>query len=899
LHAAVLSLITAASCPAAILPHGDGFRGTWYIAAAIGLPYKYLYSGGFATYPQQMSPQAYYAAEVDKTFFAYGGTDADNSTLYHMLSYFDHATGQVARPRVLLDKRTINAHDNPTIMLDDAGYIYVFSNSQGSTGRSSYIHRSVQPYSIDEFEPTLSMPPRSKFSYSQPHYVAGQGLMFLHTQYDNRGRQRSTYFNTSSDGVNWDYDWDSQPSVAALPGGNYGVSETNGQIVGAAFNHLLDGAGPKRTNLYYVETADFGQTWRTIDGTALATPITNDSGPSLVHDYAAEGLRIGLKDLRYDAEGRPVILYATNVDMYPGPDGGPRVWHTARFDGSAWIINDVFESDHAYDHGSLSIEDDGLWRIIAPSEPGARPFMTGGDMAMWTSRDHGDSWQMTGVLTQDDDYSHTYARRPENAHDDFYAFWGAADPLAWMSESSLYFTDRTGTGVWELPWTMEEDFATPTLAFNPTRSLTSAAAGNWNQAAVWHPGEAAPAADDAVLVRHHAILVDADAEAFSLTLNGNGSLEIAGESTLTIANHVQVGAGTLHVSAAGTLSVEGNVLMDRSAAYACEIGAADGGLIAAAGDVHIGGTLALPVVAVGDPGLSSGTILTSAGPKGIVGTFTEIPQVHYLFTGDVGHLGMGVFFGGVDYVGAPGKVTQVTANLITAPGGDGNGDSLVDGQDIANLIANFSRPGDPPDRTWLENDTAGGPQGRGDGNVDGQDITNLIANFTGDPGPTDTGAVKPAVASAEYDPNTGEFRMSVSGVLSWHFESEGLFAADLQQIHQSLGGQKAMGGQTLISVNPNTVGEGSLLAPLEYADLTLGALIAPAPNRREMQSLIAGDEDAELRFVYITGWGAQPQYAPIRIVPEANVTAMLLGGLASLLFLWCWRVGRGCVKPAS
>src|SRR4051794_17579534 len=97
------------------LPTAGGYRGIWYKISA-GKEIKY--SGGFATYPQQIRPLAIYRKEVNKTFFCYGGTDQKNSTLLHMVSYFYHATGTVPRPRVLLDKKTTDAHDNPCIAID-------------------------------------------------------------------------------------------------------------------------------------------------------------------------------------------------------------------------------------------------------------------------------------------------------------------------------------------------------------------------------------------------------------------------------------------------------------------------------------------------------------------------------------------------------------------------------------------------------------------------------------------------------------------------------------------------------------------------------------------------------------------------------------------------------------
>lgn len=463
------------------VPGAPGFRGIWYSNQPLSgefEEFEYKYSGGFGTYPQQMRPQAYYAAEVDKTFFSFGGTDEFNSDLLHMVSYYDHQTGQVVRPKQILAKGTTDAHDNPTIMLDDQGYVYVFSASHG-TARPAYINRSTEPYSIDSFEQVLALPRTDNFSYSQPHYVEGQGFLFLHTEYTSSGR--TLKFNTSADGINWDHDWSTRPTIAQIQGGQYQVSEVNGQTVGTAFNRHPSGVVNARTNLYYMETSDFGQTWQTIDGTNLTVPVTTVNNAALVHDYAAEGKLVYLKDIDYDQDGNPILLYQTSHDWHPGPTGDPRTWTIAHHVDGEWEIKEAFTSDHNYDFGSLYVEEDGTWRIITPSADGPQAWGTGGDMVNWVSHDQGDTWIANWQLTHDSEYNHTFARAPVNAHPEFYAFWADGNPLE-ESESRFYYTDRDGTGVWQLPWTMEEDadFATPELAYTPLLLSAPKTIGDFN-----------------------------------------------------------------------------------------------------------------------------------------------------------------------------------------------------------------------------------------------------------------------------------------------------------------------------------------------------------------------------------------------------------------------------------
>ena len=99
----------------------DGYRGIWYQCGKQDGPYRYKYSGGLGTYCAKHRPFAIYAEKVNKTFFCYGGTDSENSTLLHMVSYYDHSTGTVPRPTILMDKHTRDAHDNPVIAIDARG----------------------------------------------------------------------------------------------------------------------------------------------------------------------------------------------------------------------------------------------------------------------------------------------------------------------------------------------------------------------------------------------------------------------------------------------------------------------------------------------------------------------------------------------------------------------------------------------------------------------------------------------------------------------------------------------------------------------------------------------------------------------------------------------------------
>lgn len=431
------------------LPRADGYQGIWYANQPQKDKYRYKYSGGFATYPQQHIPIAYYSPEANKTFFCYGGTTPGKRELLHMVSYFDHATGTVPRPTILLNKKTDDAHDNPTLMLDDAGHIWVFSPSHG-TSRPTFLHRSSKPLDVSSFEEVSIR----NFSYPQVWFVPTQGFLFLHTRYENA---RSLYWMTSLDGR----EWSEGRLLSRMGEGHYQISCRSGGRVGTAFNyHPIPGGLNARTNLYYAETADLGQTWRTAAGHELLPPLQTTDTAALVRDWESEGLLVYLKDLNFDTEGRPVILYLTSRGYASGPVNDPRTWYTSRWTGRAWETLPVTTSDNNYDFGSLYVEKDGTWRLIAPTEPGPQPYNPGGEVVMWLSRDQGRTWTKEKQLTRGSRHNHTYIRRPVNAHPDFYALWAdgnAREP----SESALYFTNRTGEAVWQLPRQIKGETARP------------------------------------------------------------------------------------------------------------------------------------------------------------------------------------------------------------------------------------------------------------------------------------------------------------------------------------------------------------------------------------------------------------------------------------------------------
>lgn len=469
-----LATVSAQQAPTQPTRRINGYKGIWftlgqfYGQGADGKPYSEAsrspvfpygdkYSGGLGTYTAKHTPLAIYSKEAGKTFFVYGGTTGRGARhLLCMISYYDHKRRRVPRPVVVHDKLGVDdPHDNPSLALDDKGHLWVFVSGR-ARNRPGFKYRSVAPLSIDAFE----LMSEEELTYPQPQYVAGAGFLHLFTKYSG---VRELYWERSRDGVGWSDD----KKLAGIRdagdprGGHYQTSARHGKRIGTFFNRHPNGIVDRRTDLYYVQTDDMGTTWSTVAGQKLHTPLLEVDNPARVFDYATQGLNVYLKDMAFDGDGRPVLLYLTSRGHQPGPPNGPRRFRVVRWDGTAWATSEICATDHNYDMGSLYLNGD-EWTAWIPSLPGGQADHGGGEMAIWKSRDDGVTWSLFRQVTYQSRRNHNYARRPVDAHDPFSVFWADGDPTR-FSASHLYFAESSGERVWQLPYQMSGDYAEPKL----------------------------------------------------------------------------------------------------------------------------------------------------------------------------------------------------------------------------------------------------------------------------------------------------------------------------------------------------------------------------------------------------------------------------------------------------
>ena len=430
-----------------------GYKPIWF---ELNQKYEYgdKYSGALGTYTAKHHPLAIYADVVDKTFFVYGGTKSPKSKhLLCMIGEFDHSSGLVSQPLVVCDKMGVDdPHDNPSILIDDQGFIWVFVSGRGKV-RMGFKYKSKKPYSIEGFEKITT----EEMTYPQPKKMGSTFFNFF-TKYSG---VRQLYFEKSKNGIHWSED----RLLAAIPekkdqkSGHYQISaQYKEKKIGTFFNRHPNGIVDQRTDLYYLETKDMGETWKTADQKSISVPVTEKSSPSRVVDYLSLKNNIYLKDMVFDSKGRPICLYIRSKGHKPGPENQPYEWCITKWNDSQWTTHTITTSDHNYDMGSLLFFKKELY-LVAPTAIGSQKWGVGGELQVWKSHDSGVHWVKEKNLTQNSQMNHSYVRKSENFKAPFVFFWAYGDAHK-FSKSELFFGNLKGE-IWKLPYNMEKESELP------------------------------------------------------------------------------------------------------------------------------------------------------------------------------------------------------------------------------------------------------------------------------------------------------------------------------------------------------------------------------------------------------------------------------------------------------
>ncbi|MBM4080526.1 MAG: DUF2341 domain-containing protein, partial [Planctomycetes bacterium] len=238
--------------------HADVFGkpgGIWHCSRAATRRYpgnETVYGGGHATYCAWTRPMAVYAPSQDKTFFAFG--NAENSPT---VSFYDHKTKQFGPAVVVGTNPDMDAHKNPHVLIDDAGYLYIFYRSHCTP---THLAKSRRPYDIMDWTPMGVVVERS--SYPQPWQLRPGEITVLYRGGGTHDATESLVRSTDG-GATW-----SKPFHFITPtpkNGCYAVTiaETGRypRKVHIAWS-LTRGDWWQRYHVFYAYSDDGGETWR-------------------------------------------------------------------------------------------------------------------------------------------------------------------------------------------------------------------------------------------------------------------------------------------------------------------------------------------------------------------------------------------------------------------------------------------------------------------------------------------------------------------------------------------------------------------------------------------------------------------------------------------------------------
>ena len=385
-----------------------------------------VYSGPMATYCAWHRPMAVYSPSQDKTFFVFG--NPKNSPT---ISFYDHRTKAFSVPVVLGTNPNKDAHRNPTLLIDEQGYLYVF---YGAHGHPSHVVKSVSPFDISRWHKMPDIP--DKNTYPQPWQLM-PGEIFV----SYRGSSKDWRYRRSVDGA---ATWQSPVQLIHF-GATYpyavSVAETGDypRKIHMAWERMGGGTPEeirtkalwaRRYNVYYAYSDDGGRKWRRSDGSLYKLPITEETAEK-IYDSGEHG--VWLKDIQLDPDGNPYVLFIdADLETYQCQ------WKVAQHGTNGWHISDVAVSDHMYDAGALLILSADDIRVYAPTKA-TQDHEDGGEIEEWRSCDGGSTWKNTRQITSGSKLSHNHVKTVFNQkRDDFHMMWNYGDSMYPPSTKNVY-----------------------------------------------------------------------------------------------------------------------------------------------------------------------------------------------------------------------------------------------------------------------------------------------------------------------------------------------------------------------------------------------------------------------------------------------------------------------------
>jgi hypothetical protein len=325
-------------------------------------------------------PRAVFHAGAHRRSYI-GWNDTDGSI---QVASYDHDTGQQVIA-TLKARFQIDDHDTPSILVRRDGRLMVFWSAHA--GPHMYYRTSLRPEDVTawgaEHTMATNTPGTRGYTYPNPVQLSAEGnRIYLFW----RGGNFNPTMSTSNDNG---ATWSAARTLISNPGHRPYIkfASNDRDTIAMAFTE----AHPRdlQTSIYYAEYRA-GALHRADGSTiaSIAAPITPAQAEK-VYDAAANGAKAWVHDVALDAQGHPVIVYATF------PTDADHRYHYARWDGARWNDTEITRAG-----GSMNLD---------PNEPNysggitldhedpsvvylSRQVNGVFEVEVWTTPDGGASW---------------------------------------------------------------------------------------------------------------------------------------------------------------------------------------------------------------------------------------------------------------------------------------------------------------------------------------------------------------------------------------------------------------------------------------------------------------------------------------------------------------------------
>ncbi len=282
----------------------------------------------------------YYKGKYRRTYAGW----IDNFGDVHV-GYYDHDTRQIVS-RTIFNDLEIDDHDNPSILIDEKGYLLVFFNTHGGP-EGLYFIRSRIPEDVSQWhdgkllklnDPTQLEYGRETYTYSNPVLLRDEiNRIYLFW----RGIDgKPTYATSDNNGATW-----SEGKIFCLPERTYSFRRPYVKISSNGKDKihiaLTDGhpRNESENSIYYMYIK--GGAFYRANGEMIRKVGTDPHQPrdmDVVYDGQVTGEKAWIWDIAEDAQGNPVLVYARF------PNDTNHHYGYARWDGEQWINHTLVNS---------------------------------------------------------------------------------------------------------------------------------------------------------------------------------------------------------------------------------------------------------------------------------------------------------------------------------------------------------------------------------------------------------------------------------------------------------------------------------------------------------------------------------------------------------------------------